>query len=139
MKIHVNEVPEDGLRERAVYDPVELDMAREDVHPRRPLEADVLATVSAREMVVQAAIRCPLTCTCARCLTEFEAMVSPRGVFTYKVAPGTVVDITDDVRQEVILAYPMTPLCRPACKGLCGVCGADRNTTTCGHEAPRGA
>ncbi|MEO0296608.1 MAG: YceD family protein, partial [candidate division WOR-3 bacterium] len=29
---------------------------------------------------------------------------------------------------------PMKPLCKENCKGLCPVCGANRNNKNCGHE-----
>ena len=45
-----------------------------------------------------------------------------------------VVDITDDVRQEIMLAYPMIPVCRPDCKGLCSVCGQNLNAGPCQHH-----
>jgi uncharacterized protein len=33
----------------------------------------------------------------------------------------------------VIVELPMAPVCRGDCRGLCPVCGADRNDTDCGH------
>ena len=38
------------------------------------------------------------------------------------------------VMDQIFLSYPMTPLCREDCKGLCPVCGKDRNETDCGCE-----
>ena len=39
---------------------------------------------------------------------------------------------TDPILHEQLqLNIPMKPLCRPDCKGLCPVCGADRNTEAC--------
>ena len=35
------------------------------------------------------------------------------------------------VETETTLALPMKPLCRPECRGLCSVCGANRNVTAC--------
>ena len=43
--------------------------------------------------------------------------------------------VLDDVlREAVILAVPMTPLCREDCKGLCAACGKDRNLVDCGCD-----
>lgn len=41
------------------------------------------------------------------------------------------VDITELVRQEMILHFPTIPVCSKSCKGLCPVCGADLNDTSC--------
>ncbi|MGI8552513.1 MAG: YceD family protein [Dehalococcoidia bacterium] len=35
------------------------------------------------------------------------------------------------IRQHLVMAEPMQPLCRPDCAGLCPECGADRNGDPC--------
>lgn len=46
-----------------------------------------------------------------------------------------LLDVTELVRQHLVLAVPMAPLCRPDCRGLCPTCGADRNEGDCGCSA----
>ena len=135
MKIHVGQVPQEGVTERASYDPSSLDMNRNDISIREPFDVEAAITNVGGQLVVRAAIRAPLTMICARCLSEFAITVTPEGTFSYTVEPNDIVDITDDVRQEVILAYPMVPHCRPDCKGLCATCGQNLNEKTCGHSA----
>lgn len=135
MKIYVNRIPEEGLREHASYDPSTMDMERDDIHLPEPFAVEAAISRVDTELVVQAAIRCPLRLSCARCLEEFSFTVAPNAIFSYKVQSSGVVDITDDVRQEIILAYPMVPVCRPDCKGLCRTCGQNLNLATCGHHA----
>ena len=136
MKIHVNRVPEEGLRQHGTYDPVAMDMGRDDIHLTEPFEVDAFVTKVDEELVVRADIRCPLHLDCARCLEPFAETVATDAVFSYTVQhPSDVVDITDDVRQEIILAYPMVPLCRPDCKGLCSACGQNLNVSPCQHHA----
>ena len=134
MKIHVNQVPPEGLKDHAAYDPSTLDMERFDVHLREPFEVDAFITKADQELVVSAEIRAPLRLTCARCLEEFLSIVSTDAMFSYKVQPTDVVDITEDVRQEIILAYPMIPVCQPDCKGLCSSCGQNLNVAPCSHH-----
>ena len=134
MKIHVNRVPEEGLREHATYDPAAMDMGRDDIHLTEPFVVDVFVTKVDQELVVRAAIRCPLHLDCARCLEAFASMVTTDAVFSYKVHSAEIVDITDDVRQEIILTYPMIPICRPDCHGLCSVCGQNLNLSPCRHQ-----
>ena len=133
MKIHVSRVPAEGLQEHATYEPAELDMAREDVRITAPFEADAAVALADRELVVQAEIRATLQQICARCLEEFTTPLTLRQVFSYAVRPGDVVDITDDVRQEIMLAYPLIPVCAPGCRGLCGACGQNLNRASCAH------
>ena len=42
-----------------------------------------------------------------------------------------VLDLSEVVRQGLIAALPMAPLCRPNCAGICPVCFRDRNRETC--------
>jgi uncharacterized protein len=42
-----------------------------------------------------------------------------------------VIDLGQLLREQFYLSLPMKPLCTPACKGLCPVCGVNRNTGTC--------
>ena len=35
------------------------------------------------------------------------------------------------VRQQLLLVVPIAPRCKDDCKGLCPVCGCDRNTEIC--------
>ena len=44
---------------------------------------------------------------------------------------GRFVDLTEEVRQEILVHVPWHALCREGCLGLCPRCGADLNTTPC--------
>jgi uncharacterized protein len=80
--------------------------------------------------------------TCTRCLTKWEASVSvdAEQVFTripdedgYGIFEDEV-DLAGPATDELALALPAAPLCRPDCKGLCPTCGTDLNTDPCdGH------
>ena len=135
MKIYVSRIPEEGLKDHASYDPAAMDMDREDIRLREPFEVEAVMSVADRELVVNVDIRCPVHPVCARCLEEFDSTVTARTLFTYQVHPTDIVDITDDVRQEIVLAYPMVPICRPDCKGLCRTCGHNLNRAACSHQA----
>jgi uncharacterized protein len=44
---------------------------------------------------------------------------------------GGEIDVSDEVRDEILLAIPVGPLCSPTCRGLCAVCGGNRNLVPC--------
>lgn len=83
--------------------------------------------------------------TCNRCLTSWtsELEVPFEQVFRLvpddeedelPVDPGGWIDLGPTVHDEVALALPATPRCRPDCRGLCPTCGTDLNTDPCeGH------
>jgi uncharacterized protein len=89
------------------------------------------------------------TMACGRCLTvierplevtldeEFPLTADARPEDTeagWVTGPGPVLDVTEVIRQQLLLAVPMVPLCRPDCRGICPVCGANRNERDCGHS-----
>ena len=45
-----------------------------------------------------------------------------------------VVDLTALLETETTLLLPMKPLCREDCRGLCPICGGNRNVTDCHCE-----
>jgi len=138
MKIHVNRIPFEGLREEAAYDPKTLDMERFDIHVEEPVTVSSFITKADKEIVVHAQIRCVLRLCCARCLGFFDSPLQTAAMLSYETKPTDVVDITEDIRQEIILAYPMIPVCQQACKGLCPSCGQNLNVTLCQHHQQPG-
>ena len=134
MKIHVNRVPVDGLHEAASYDPKTLDVERDDIHVDEPVTVSSFITKAKDELVVQVEASCRLQLRCARCLNDFDSPLKTDMLLSYHVRPTDVVDITEDVRQEIILACPMIPVCQPACKGLCPACGQNLNLASCAHH-----
>lgn len=50
---------------------------------------------------------------------------------TFFISPNHIVDLTEAVRQHLLLAVPMHALCKEACLGLCPVCGTNRNIKPC--------
>jgi uncharacterized protein len=114
----------------------------------RDLAVDVTLDKSNRELLLRAEISTWGRLTCDRCIDEFEHELQGRFQIVclyderersqfqddevHILDPGaSVIDITDDVRQLVLLAVPLKVLCRKDCQGLCPKCGANRNRGTC--------
>ena len=43
-------------------------------------------------------------------------------------------ELTAVVREQILLSLPMQRLCRPDCRGLCPLCGQNRNVSSCGCQ-----
>jgi uncharacterized protein len=83
---------------------------------------------------------------CARCLEPFELPVATEFTELYAFDERSMsesqlllpanhqIDLAPLAREYLLLDMPITPLCRPDCKGLCTVCGVNRNREDCGHE-----
>jgi uncharacterized protein len=115
-----------------------------------PLGGSLLLESLIEGILVTGAITGTWTVRCARCLTErtqpFSVEVSelfvPAGTVDpdddeddrYELADDTI-DLDQVVRDVVGVEMPFAPLCRPDCKGLCPICGGNRNDGECpGHE-----
>lgn len=46
---------------------------------------------------------------------------------------GKTIDLDPILREQVLLALPVSVVCSEDCKGLCGECGQDLNEQDCGH------
>lgn len=49
------------------------------------------------------------------------------------------IDLTDMLREELLLHFPAIALCSESCKGLCDKCGANRNEEKCSCKPSIGA
>ena len=67
---------------------------------------------------------------CSRCLKLFEQEVK----FPFECSftkEEFECDVANEMRETVIINIPMQPLCSKDCKGLCSVCGSDKNKKNC--------
>jgi len=85
------------------------------------------------ELLVRGEVRQRLRCVCSRCAAVFETeAVDPDFVYSAEIiALSDFLDLTEEVREAIILALPGYPVCRDDCQGLCMACGANLNTAAC--------
>jgi uncharacterized protein len=50
----------------------------------------------------------------------------------FPIDAAHVLDLSEAIRQHVVMAAPLQPLCTSDCRGLCPDCGHDLNTGACG-------
>lgn len=84
---------------------------------------------------------------CVRCLTNFWLPLHVEFDELYAFSERTVseselilpedanVNLEPLVRECLLLEVPISPVCKPDCKGLCSECGADWNLALCEHVA----
>jgi len=48
---------------------------------------------------------------------------------------GGELDLSGELRDALVLAIPFNPLCDEGCRGLCPLCGNNRNLVPCKHAA----
>lgn len=108
---------------------------------QKPLHLDLRLDSIAEGIHVSGWVSGEVTLQCRRCVTGFgrDLRVPVGEVYVYHGeeedyrVEGDRVDLEPMVRDAVVLDLPLNPLCREDCKGLCAVCGEDRNLRDCGH------
>lgn len=69
---------------------------------------------------------------CARCSETFKQTLKQKCRFEYNIRSlKDFVEIDNDVREEILLNFPMRFLCKADCKGICRGCGVNLNSETC--------
>ncbi len=111
-----------------------------DAEFSKPVSVTGRLTLSGKTVIVEGEIEYVLSAHCSRCLTETEyrAVVEfdeeysedKEDVDAYIYSKG-LVDLTEMVREKVILSMPYSVYCKEDCKGLCPVCGINLNEAQC--------
>ena len=121
------------------------------------IDADIRATHTNPGALLEGDARATVAQVCSRCLTPIESPVDARFAEQYyakltvdtgapmpeppldakTIGSDFRIDLTPLLREEIILATPQAPLCRPDCKGLCPECGRDLNEEPHEHEDQR--
>lgn len=107
-----------------------------------PIDLDVRLESVTEGVYVSGTVHAPLSGECARCLDaltdEVDVELSELFAFPDSVTDETTdedelprvvderVDVEQIVRDAVVLALPLAPLCRADCPGLCAECGEKR-------------
>jgi uncharacterized protein len=150
MRVRVADIPEDGLS---------IDGAEAFEHPYhdpawRLDDASLQVEKDGDAVLVHGRLAATVPQVCGRCLVPFDVRVTPevdtrfvpsprgRGEEHELAADELETDVYDNgmldldalLETETTLALPMKPLCQEGCRGLCPVCGANWNTTTCACE-----
>ncbi len=164
LRIHVEQITEKGLSlnftQRAESFPVLLQMIQSgECEFLGPIRTYVRA-VKIRELVeVEGTFEVQVRFTCGRCLESFTAPVTNEFAMTYTphvpgmaeesqpqevelkaedlglvYFQGEAIDLQEGIQEQVVMSFPIRPLCAEECKGLCQTCGANLNLGDCGCD-----
>lgn len=133
MKIYLAQLSED---KECVFtfrqEPKELDIDAPGINTSLPVEIKAEALRIQDRLELTIGLESAVTMQCSRCLRETEFTFTKNFRLDYLLTKqDTAIDITEDVRQELMLEYPLMPLCKPDCKGLCPKCGENLNEGDC--------
>jgi len=98
-----------------------------------PIAYELRAEIVSHELIVQGRLAVKAAIECSRCAEFFSTTAEVSSLLrAYDVPEGTEdVDLTADIREDVLLAIPPFPVCSEGCKGLCPQCGRNLNEGAC--------
>jgi uncharacterized protein len=102
--------------------------------PVTPVSYELTVKSAAGSIIVTGQVSGSVSATCGRCLAPLEMEISNSSIELYYAKNEITdeeLDITDDIRDELLIELPMNPLCDEDCKGLCPICGINRNKKEC--------
>jgi uncharacterized protein len=138
MIIEVGKIPESGIILEAEESPHIMEETLDAVECSQPIHVKVSVNLVGRTLVVQGRIITTAVLECNRCLKKFDHHIEVADYhFIREVSSDETIDLTDSIREDIILELPMKRLCSPGCKGLCPICGRDRNLSMCHCQEPQ--
>jgi uncharacterized protein len=132
VKININQISPEGLTLTEDLSAAALDLETDIVKFRGPIRIKAGITRITNAISVRLGLRAAMHVICSRCLQDCEIDFKKDTAFNYQADKDRpVIDLDPDIREELLLDYPMKPLCRPDCKGLCPKCGKNLNEGGC--------
>jgi uncharacterized protein len=123
---------------RTVSAPADLGVEMVGVPEGADIELDFRLEAVMEGVLVSGTARAPLTGECARCLEPVTSSIEVdfQELFVYsdtrsgesaeedeRRLEGDLIDLEPVVRDAMVLALPLSPLCQDDCPGLCSECG----------------
>jgi len=155
MFLSVKELEVRKIRFDETFAPGKIDFSGENLDQGSPLHATGTAELveeSEAQIRFRGNYSVEMTAQCDRCLGSARFPLSAAFDLFYRPASeiareeeieidegeaeigfyeGRGIELEDILQEQVVLALPMQRVCSEACKGICPVCGKNRNEAAC--------
>jgi uncharacterized protein len=150
--IELSAIPPEGIQRHFRGTGVGLGIVDPELTVVQPVEIACQFYRDDREVVVHGSLHAAVRLTCSRCAEEYEQPLSlpldavylpmqefsserarelEKGVADVYAYAEQVIDVAEMVRDKLLLSIPLQPHCMVGCKGLCPLCGVNRNAISC--------
>jgi uncharacterized protein len=140
LQFHVTDLPSEGVDLDGTVPMSVLEIEDDDGRFEYPEELSYhlhLSQLGDDLLVSSGHLAVNIRAMCDRCAEYYDLRLETDDVcHRYEKVAGEVVDLTDDVREDILIVFPQSCLCSEDCRGLCPVCGANLNEGDCGCEIP---
>lgn len=156
MQLDVATWPEGTTAKEFVEKPEDLDLSAELTRFTDPVQVQLTVQKSNDEVIITGRVATHAQATCVRCLEDFPIPIDEELRRVANVVPDKQVredtgdpdfvllpeslpvwNVSEVLREVILLALPENPICRDDCRGLCPGCGANLNTEPCRCEQPQ--
>ena len=155
MFLSIKEMEVRKVRFVETFEPGQIDFKDAEVQQAGPLTIDGAAELLANsddEVRIRGKLSVIMKSDCDRCLGEAlyplnadldlfyrpvsyiandEEIKIDEGEAEIGFYSGAGMELEDILREQVLLLLPMQRVCREECKGICPICGKNRNETAC--------
>jgi uncharacterized protein len=155
MFLSVKEMEVRKVRFDETFPAGEIDFSSDQVTQAGPLHAEGVAELLANtdgEVRIKGRLSVKVEAECDRCLARAEFPLDNAFDLFYRPSDalaaaeevaidegeaemgfygGLGMELEDVLREQILLSLPMQRVCSAGCKGICPVCGGNRNETLC--------
>jgi uncharacterized protein len=132
LNVDIRQIPSQGLRIQDEFSAHDLDIEADIFSCPGPIKIDAYITKIANAVSARIAVKLSMATSCSRCLASLQNDLERNIDLDFPADPSEPnIDLAPYIRDEIILDYPVKPLCSPECKGLCFKCGKNLNEGNC--------
>ncbi len=132
MRVEVARIKDNPLKTQETIAAADWGLDNYDVKFPGAIEVACVFERIGNEILVEVKTGYAREATCSRCLKAVKENIENTFRLNYNaLTQGEFLDIDDDVREQILLNFPMRFLCRPDCRGMCSRCGEDLNDGSC--------
>lgn len=135
IKFSVSRVEKEPVLLEGTEGPEFWDLPENDPYSAdEPVEYKLQVKSAAGSILVTGSVKGSVSAVCGRCLEPVHMEICSEDIELYYAKSDITaeeLDITADIRDELLIELPMNPLCSDGCSGLCPVCGVNRNKNNC--------
>lgn len=133
MKIDSKDIVKEGITTLGVEElPDIIDIDEQGVKFEDPVSIKLTVQVVNETVLIQGFLKTKVAYECSRCLRVFKQAIEVENFsFNCDYEEGASIDLTEPIREDIIIRLSLKPLCVENCKGLCRKCGVNLNVTNC--------
>lgn len=148
IRLDVASLPEGHSHQETEEAASEIDVGIQGGRLASPVRLSLDINRSGDEIFVAGRATVSVVFECARCLEDYASTVDSPVNLVVMVGEDTAgsgdeegllrvpagaksVDLTEEIRSELLVRLPVKPLCKEDCKGLCPECGTNLNVARC--------